>query len=116
MTRLLLRWVLSAVALFIVTYLVPGISVNGFGILFIAALVLGLLNAIVRPVLFVLTLPLTIVTLGLFLLVLNAVVFELGAVLVPGFRVTTFWWAIIGALIYSILGVLIDWIVEKEKD
>ena len=100
---LLLVWILNAVALLIVAYILPGITVASFGSALIAALVLGLLNAVVKPVLVLLTLPLTIVTLGLFLLVLNALVFWLAGSILKGFQVEGFWWAVIGAIVYSIV-------------
>lgn len=104
---LLLVWILNAVALLVVAYLLPGITVASFGSALIAALVLGLLNAVVKPLLVLLTLPLTIVTLGLFLLVLNALVFWWAGSILKGFQVDGFWWAVIGAIVYSLVsGVL----------
>ncbi|HJD45052.1 MAG TPA: phage holin family protein [Candidatus Paenalcaligenes intestinipullorum] len=100
---LLLVWILNAVALLIVAYLLPGIVVTSFWAALVAAVVLGLLNAIVKPILLVLTLPVTIVTLGLFLFVVNALVFWLGGSLFEGFRVNGFWWAMIGAILYSLI-------------
>uniref|UniRef100_UPI003341F047 phage holin family protein n=1 Tax=Castellaniella defragrans TaxID=75697 RepID=UPI003341F047 len=104
---LLLVWILNAVALLIVAYILPGITVASFGAALIAALVLGLLNTLVKPVLILLTLPITLVTMGLFLLVLNALVFWFAGSILKGFQVDGFWWAVLGALIYSIVsGVL----------
>ena len=103
MLGLLLRWVLSALALVLTTRIVPGIEVRDFTTLFIAALVLGLVNAIVRPILIFFTLPLTIVTLGLFLLVVNAMTFGLAASFVPGFSVHGFGSALFGSIVMSIL-------------
>lgn len=100
---LLLVWILNAVALLVVAYILPGITVASFGSALIAALVLGLLNAVVKPVLILLTLPLTVVTLGLFLFVLNALVFWLAGSILRGFQVDGFWWAVIGAIVYSIV-------------
>ncbi|MCK9510876.1 MAG: phage holin family protein [Pigmentiphaga sp.] len=100
---LLLIWLLNAVALLAVAYLLPGITVAGFGSALIAALVLGLLNAIVKPILIVLTIPITIITLGLFLLVINALVFWFAGSILSGFKVAGFWWALGGALLYSII-------------
>ncbi|MYN14022.1 phage holin family protein [Pusillimonas sp. TS35] len=105
--ELILVWILNAVALLIVAYLLPGITVASFGSALIAALVLGLLNTLVKPVLILLTLPITIVTLGLFLLVLNALVFWFAGSVLKGFQVNGFWWALLGAFIYSVVsGVL----------
>ena len=100
---LLLVWILNAVALLIVAYLLPGINVASFGAALIAALVLGLLNTLVKPVLVLLTLPITVVTLGLFLLVLNALVFWFAGSILKGFQVAGFWWALAGAIVYSLI-------------
>ena len=100
---LLLVWILNAVALLVVAYLLPGITVASFGSALIAALVLGLLNTVIKPLLILLTLPLTIVTLGLFLLVLNALVFWFAGSILKGFQVDGFWWAVIGAIVYSLV-------------
>jgi putative membrane protein len=101
--RILLVWILNAVALWLVTLVVPGVQVQDPMIAFIAAIVLGLVNALVKPVLIILTLPITVVTLGLFLLVLNALLFWGVSALLPGFHVAGFWWAMLGALLYSLL-------------
>ncbi|HLS43249.1 MAG TPA: phage holin family protein [Paenalcaligenes sp.] len=105
---LLLVWILNAVALLVVAYILPGIHVASFGSALIAALVLGLLNTIVKPILTVLTLPITIVTLGLFLLVLNALVFWFAGSVLKGFQVEGFWWAMIGAIVYSLVAGLLS--------
>ena len=106
--RLILKWLLSALALLAVTYLYSGVLVSSFPSALIAAAVIGLLNMIVRPVLVVLTLPVTIVTLGLFLFVINALMFWAASGLLSGFTVTGFGAALIGSLIYSALGLLIE--------
>ena len=106
--RIILKWLLSAVALLAVAYLYSGVQVNSFGSALIAAAVIGLLNMIVRPVLVVLTLPVTIVTLGLFLFVINALLFWAASGLLSGFQVSGFVAALIGSLIYSLLGLLIE--------
>lgn len=105
---LLLIWLLNAVALLAVAYLLPGITVASFGSALIAALILGLLNVIVKPILVFLTFPITIVTLGLFLLVINALVFWLAGSILRGFVVQGFWWALAGALLYSIITTLLS--------
>jgi putative membrane protein len=105
---LLVRWLLNTLALFIVVTVVPHFVYRSIVTLAIAALVLGLLNAILRPILVILTLPLTIVTLGLFLIVLNALMLELTAMVVPGFRIEGFGWAIVGALLLSVVSLLTD--------
>ncbi|MHB0969579.1 MAG: phage holin family protein [Thermoanaerobaculia bacterium] len=115
MTRLILRLVINAFALFIVTYLVKGITVESLPVLIIAALVIGLVNAIVKPIVFWLTLPLTVVTLGLFLIVINGLMLELAAWVVPGFRIDSFWSAMIGGLILGIISLLTSWIGKDDK-
>ncbi len=102
-----LRLVVNAAALWVAAQLVPGIVVAGLTPLLLAALVLGLINAVVRPVLLVLTLPLTLVTLGLFIFVLNAFCLWLTSRIVPGFDVQTFAAALLGALVVSIVSWLL---------
>lgn len=106
--RLLLKWLLHAVALLAVASLYSGVVVKSFGAALLAALVIGLLNAVLRPVLVLLTLPVTLVTLGLFLFVINALMFWAASGLLNGFHVAGFSAALIGSLIYSLLGMLID--------
>ena len=106
--QLVLKWLLSAVALLAVAYVYNGVQVNSFVSALIAAAVIGLLNAVVRPVLVVLTLPVTVVTLGLFLFVINALMFWSASGLLNGFQVAGFWAALLGSLIYSALGLVID--------
>jgi len=101
------------VALLVVAYLLPGITVASFGSALIAALVLGLLNSLVKPVLVLLTLPITVVTLGLFLIVLNALLFWFAGSILKGFQVNGFWWAVIGALLYSLISGLLSAIVPN---
>ena len=116
---LILRWLLNTLALFAVTYVCrPHFGYRDFLTLAIAALVLGLLNAIVRPILFVLTLPLTIVTLGLFLIVLNAIMLEITAAIVPGFFIDGFGWAVIGAIVLAVVSLVTNRIgaVAKRRD
>jgi putative membrane protein len=111
--ELILIWILNAVALLVVAYILPGITVASFGSALIAALVLGLLNALVKPVLVILTLPITVVTLGLFLLVLNALVFWFAGSILKGFQVNGFWWALIGAIVYSIVSGLLSGLLSS---
>ncbi|VTY39189.1 Membrane protein of uncharacterised function [Xylophilus ampelinus] len=106
--RLILKWLLSALALLAVSYLYSGVQVTTFTHALIAAAVIGLLNMVVRPVLVVLTLPVTIVTLGLFLFVINALLFWAASGLLSGFHVSGFLAALIGSLLYSLLGVVIE--------
>lgn len=101
---LLVRWLIMAVSLAVTAWVVPGIRVSGAAALVVAALVIGLLNALVKPLLVLLTLPLTILTLGLFLLVLNALLFWLAAAVVPGFEVSGFLSALLGAIVLAVVG------------
>jgi putative membrane protein len=108
MIAFLLHVILSAGALLLIAHLVDGVLVSGFGSAVIGALALGLVNAIVRPVMVLLTLPLTIVTLGLFLFVINALMLWLVAALVPGIQIVGFVAALLGSLLLTVLNVLID--------
>ncbi len=101
--QLLLRWLLNTLALFVVANVVPNFYYRDWTALAIAALFLGLLNAIVRPILVILTFPLTVVTPGLFLLILNALMLELTAGIVPGFDINGFGWAILGAIVLTLV-------------
>jgi putative membrane protein len=115
MIALLIRWILNTAALYAVALFVPGIDFTGsFPMLFVASLVLGLLNAIVRPVLFVLTLPITIVTLGLFILVLNAAMLGLTAWMVEGLTIHGFLPAVVGALLLSIVSFFTSRIRKRD--
>lgn len=100
--------------LFVASRLVPGVSIVGAGTFILAAFLLGLVNALVRPVAFLLTLPLTIVTLGLFLFVLNAAMFGLVAALLDQFVVSGFWAAIFGALIVSLTSTVASWCIGPD--
>jgi putative membrane protein len=106
--RLLIGWAVNALCLLAIPYILPGVQISGITAALIAALVIGLLNIIIKPVLFVLTLPISIVTLGLFTFVLNGLMFWLAAKFLDGFAVTNFGWAIAGALAYT----LISWAVS----
>jgi putative membrane protein len=111
--KILVRWLLLAAALLLVAYLYPGVSVAGFGSAMIAALVLGLFNTLIRPILVLLTLPVTVLTLGLFLFVINALMFYFAANILSGFNVVDFTAALIGSLIYSLCGMVIDVAMER---
>ena len=110
--KLILNWILSAVALLAVAHLYAGVTVTSFVSALIAAAVLGLLNAVLRPILVLLTLPVTVITLGLFLFVINALMFWAAASLLTGFAVSGFVAALIGSLIYSVLQLAIDFVLE----
>ena len=106
--KLLFKWMLSAVALLLVAYLYSGVEVRSFSGALMAALVIGLFNAVLRPVLVVLTLPVTIVTVGLFLFVINALMFWAASGVLSDFHVRGFGAALLGSLLYSVLGLLIE--------
>ncbi len=114
MLSLLARWIVNAAALLLVAYLYPGVHVEGFLPALVAALVLGLLNAVVRPILVILTLPVTILTLGLFLFVLNALLFWFVAEIVHGFQVTGFVGALVGSILYSLITLVTSWILFRK--
>jgi len=101
--KLVIVWLLNALALLAVAYLMPSIHVSGLGGALIAAAVIGLVNIFIKPILVLLTLPVTIVTLGLFILVINGLLFFFVGHLLQGFEVTTIWAGILGALLYSII-------------
>ncbi len=111
--KLIVRWLLLAAALLLVAHLYPGVTVASYGAAMVAALVLGLLNTLVRPLLVLLTLPVTLVTLGLFLFVINALMFWSAAGVLSGFNVTGFGAALIGSVIYSLCGMVIDVAMER---
>ena len=108
MPRFLLKFIIGALALWAATKVVPGVTIDDTTTLLIAALLLGIVNAIVRPILIILTFPLTLVTLGLFLFVINALLFWAASGLLPGLHVNSFFAALVGSLIYSLLGLLIE--------
>jgi putative membrane protein len=113
--RLLLLWILNAVALLAVTWLLPSIQVSGFGAALVAALVLGFINTLVRPVLALLTLPITLLTLGIFYLVLNGLLFWLASALLPGFEVDGFGSAVFGAILYGVIAWALSALIPNKK-
>lgn len=110
---LLIRWLLLACALVLLTQWDLGVQVDNFGAAMWAALVIGLLNAFVRPLLILLTLPVTLLTLGLFLFVINALTFQMASGLLDGFHVTGFWQALLGSVLYSLFGLVIDTALQR---
>lgn len=111
--KLLVKWLLSATALLAVAHLYSGVEVKSFMAALIAAFVIGLLNTVVRPLLVVLTLPITVLTLGLFLFIINALMFWAAASVLDGFHVQGFAAALIGSLIYTVLGLVIESALER---
>src|ERR1700676_1023043 len=108
--RMLLNWILSALAVWIVSRVVPGIYVSGPVAALIAALVIGFINATVGVVLKILTFPLTLVTLGLFWLIINALMLKFASALVPGFQVRGFFAAFVGAIVLSLVNMILKWL------
>jgi putative membrane protein len=113
--RILLVWILNAIALWLVALLLPGVTVADELSAFIAAIVLGLVNAVIKPVLVILTLPVTLLTLGLFLLVINGLLFWGVGSILPGFHVDGFWWGVAGALVYSLLTWAFSTLLPPER-
>ncbi|HAC62319.1 MAG TPA: hypothetical protein DCF68_01980 [Cyanothece sp. UBA12306] len=103
MNKFLLTWLITAISLLITAYLIPGIVINTFIVAAIAAIVMGLINAIVRPILIIFTLPLTFLTLGLFLFVVNAISFSLVSYFTPGFTINSFLDALFGSIVLSLV-------------
>ena len=112
--KLALVWLINALALIAVAYLMPSITVSSFGAALVAALVLGLINAVVRPVLVLLTLPVTLLTLGLFIFVLNGLLFWMVGSWLEGFGVGGFWSGVFGAILFSLVSWALSALVLKE--
>ncbi len=115
MKGLIVRWLILTIAILSAAYLIRGISVNSFAAAFFAAAVLGILNALFRPVLILLTLPINILTLGLFTFIINAVLLKVTASLIPGFDLQGFWPAILGALVISIVNWLLHVLIADSR-
>jgi putative membrane protein len=114
--RLLLNWILSAVAVWIVAHVVPGVYVSGPVAALIAALVIGFVNATIGLVLKILTFPLTLLTLGLFWFVINALMLKFASALVPGFQVHGFFAAFVGAILLSLVNMMLKWLVHPSRE
>jgi putative membrane protein len=111
--KLMIRWLLLACALVLLTQLDTGIQIRSFGSAMWAAFVIGLLNAFVRPLLILFTLPVTVLTMGLFLFVINALTFQMASHLLEGFQVQGFWHALVGSVLYSVCSLVIDVALER---
>jgi putative membrane protein len=111
--KILLKWLLLSAALMLVSQWDTGVVVKNYTSAMIAAVVLGLLNAFVRPLLILLTLPVTLLTMGLFLFVINALTFQMASYLLDGFQVAGFWAALLGSVLYSLWGLVIDAALER---
>jgi putative membrane protein len=101
--NIIIHWLVTAAAFLVTAYLLPGVTVTTFGSAFIAAGILGIINAVIRPILVFLTLPITVVTMGLFLFVLNALIIMAVSYVVDGFSVDNFWWALLFSIILSLV-------------
>lgn len=108
---LIIKILISAVAVFAVSYILSGVTVKSFGTAILVAIVLGIVNAIIRPILVILTIPVTILTLGLFLLVINALMIMLVDAVIAGFKVKNFWWALLFSIILSLVNGILTWIL-----
>ena len=113
--RLLVRWLINALSLLIVAYFVPGFILHGFMAALIAAVVFGLVNATLGLVLKVITFPSTIVTFGLFLIVINAIMLKMAAAVTPGFAVDTWKAAFIGAILLSLISAFLHWLIKDDR-
>lgn len=111
--NILINWLVSALAVLASAYLLPGVAVSSFVTALVAALVLGILNAFIKPLLILLTLPINILTLGLFTLVINAGLIMLAANMVDGFTVDGFWWAVIFAIVLSVVNSVFGSLTDK---
>lgn len=106
--EILINWVIAAMVIFSVAYVLPGVHVANFTSALVAALVMGIINVVLKPVLIVLTLPINILTLGLFALALNAFLILMAAKIVPGFKVDSFWWAVIFSIVVSTINSVLN--------
>jgi putative membrane protein len=113
--KFLIQWLVSGLAIIITAYLLPGVEVGGVLAALVTALILGLINAFIRPVLILFTLPLNILTLGLFTLVINALLILLAEAVVPGFAVQGFWWALLFGLVLAVVNYALKGIAPKEE-
>jgi len=105
--NIILNWVISALIVFVIAYILPGVTVSGFLMALVVALVLGLINAFIRPIVLFLTLPINILTLGLFTLIINTLMVLLAAWFVPGFEIASFWWAFVFSIALWVVNVLV---------
>lgn len=114
--KILIRLLVSALAAMLTSYLLPGVRLEDFITALLLALVLAVLNLLVKPLLVILTLPATILTLGLFLLVINAIIILLASEIVPGFRVDGFWWALLFSLVMTIISSIMNGVAGNNKE
>lgn len=112
--RIFLHWLLAAIAIIIAAYILPGITITGFFVALVVALVLGFLNTFIKPILVLLSLPIEIITFGLFTFVINALLVLLTSAIVPGFHVNGFWWALLFSLIVSLVTTMFNHFSHQE--
>jgi putative membrane protein len=112
MLNTILRWVINAGLLMLIPYVVPGVAIKNFGTALVAALILAFVNALIKPILILLTLPINILTLGLFILVINGLMFWLVSALVKGFQISGFWPAFLAALVFSIFSIALNYLLD----
>lgn len=112
--KIILRLVINALVLMLLAYLIPGISVSSFWIALLAALVLGILNALVRPLLIILTLPINILTIGLFTFIINTFLLWLTSAMIGGFEIVSFTSALLGAVLFWLVTIFTNWLIEEE--
>lgn len=110
---ILINWVISALVILVTGYLLPGVHIDSFLTALVAALVLGIINAFIKPIIILLTLPINILTLGLFTFVINAFIILLTSALVPGFRVNGFWWALLFSIVLAIINTILHIFGER---
>ena len=113
--KILLTWIIGALAILLSAWIVPGVNIAGFGASLLAALILGAVNAVIRPIIIILTLPINILTLGLFTLVINVAMVALVALIIPGFSIANFWTALIFTIILSIITWIMEGVIKEEK-
>lgn len=113
--NIIIQWIVSAVAVIITAYILPGVTVSGFLSALVVAIIIGLLNAFIKPVLLILTLPINILTLGLFTFVINAIIIMLASYFSPGFEVDGFLWALVFSIVLSIVSALLDRIFQTPR-
>ena len=112
--KIIIHWIVSALAILVTAYVLPGVNVDGLTAALVLAVVLGAINAFLRPLLIVLTLPISIMTLGLFVLVINALLVLLASYIVPGFAVANFWWALLFGIVLAIVSSVLQMFEKKE--
>lgn len=112
MLKLIMRWVVSALALYLVAMILPGIHLTNFASALVAVLIIGLVNALIKPVLFLLTLPVTIITFGLFSFILNALMLMFASAITPGFKIDGFITALLGSVLFSVMTTILHALIQ----